>query len=108
VLQPVLYALAVESVLGGKTSEARLSYCTSRGGFADRVVPMSDFARHYAREVLNTVASAINIGCFPPAPRADACATCDFRVVCGPSEEKRARRKNKDLLAQLEVVRGMP
>ncbi len=108
VLQPVLYALAVESLLGGKTKEARLSYCTSRGGFVDRVVPMNDFARLYTREVLSTVSDAIETGCFPPAPRADACSTCDFRVICGPSEEARQRGKDPKLLARLEALRKLP
>jgi CRISPR/Cas system-associated exonuclease Cas4 (RecB family) len=108
VLQPVLYAVAVEAVLGGKTKEARLSYCTSRGGFVDRVVPMNDFARLYTREVLSTVSDAIETGCFPPAPRPDACATCDFRVVCGPFEESRQRRKDPAMLAKLDALRRLP
>jgi ATP-dependent helicase/DNAse subunit B len=108
VLQPVLYALAVESILGGQVREARLWYCTSRGGFEQRVVPMTDFARHYARRVLGTIGDAIGKGIFPPAPREGACPTCDFRPVCGPFEETRARRKDRALLAPLRELRELP
>ena len=111
VLQPVLYALAVESILGGKVSEARLWYCTSRGGFAERVVPMTDFARHYAGRVLGTIGDAIEHGTFPPAPREGACQTCDFRPVCGPFEERRVRFKRREgwkLLQPLDEMRELP
>lgn len=108
VLQPVLYALAVESILGGKVAEARLWYCTSRGDFAERVVPMTDFARHYAGRVLGTIGHAIEHGVFPPAPREGACQMCDFRPVCGPFEEARARRKDRALLEPLRELRELP
>ncbi|MFN8178056.1 MAG: PD-(D/E)XK nuclease family protein [bacterium] len=107
-LQPVLYALAVESILGGKVSEGRLWYCTSRGDFAVRSVPMTDFARHYAGVVLETIGDAIERGVFPPAPREGACGTCDFRRVCGPFEETRARRKDRALLEKLTELRRLP
>src|SRR5262249_50904699 len=44
-LQPVLYGLAMEQVLGAPVVESRLFYCTRAGGFSERVVPMSPDAR---------------------------------------------------------------
>jgi RecB family exonuclease len=108
VLQPVLYALAAEQLLGAKATGARLWYCTARGGFAERDVPLGDFARLYAREVLGTIGDALETGCFPPAPKPGACAWCDFRPVCGPFEESRARRKDRALLEKLAALREMP
>lgn len=108
VLQPVLYALALENLLDAKVEGSRLWYCTARGGFAERHVPLSDFARLYAREALGTVASALEHGTFPPAPKDGACAYCDFRPVCGPAEERRARTKDAALLDKLRALRDLP
>ncbi len=108
VLQPVLYALALENLLEAKVEGSRLWYCTARGGFAERHVPLSDFARHYAREALGAVADALEHGTFPPAPKEGACAYCDFRPVCGPAEERRARSKDPALLERLRTLRRLP
>ena len=42
VLQPVLYALAVEAALKRPVTESRLFYCTAKGGFAERVVLLKE------------------------------------------------------------------
>ncbi|MHC4391391.1 MAG: PD-(D/E)XK nuclease family protein, partial [Planctomycetota bacterium] len=53
-LQPVLYALATEQLLpGAEIVGARLSYCTTRGGFADREVPFDDAARAAAEQFVS-------------------------------------------------------
>jgi RecB family exonuclease len=106
VLQPVLYALAVEAALEHPVCDARLSFCTSRGGFAEHVVPFDARSRAAALDVLALVDGAVAAGRFHPAPRADACAHCDFRPVCGPYEEERASRKAP--LPELTALRGRP
>ncbi len=106
VLQPVLYALAVEAVLEHPVRDARLSFCTSRGGFTERIVPFDARSRTVALDVLTTIDSAIAAGRFHTAPRPDACAYCDFRPVCGPWEEERVQRK--DALPELDALRGRP
>jgi CRISPR/Cas system-associated exonuclease Cas4 (RecB family) len=107
-LQPVLYSFAVEAALGETVSEARLSFSTTRGGFTERVVPMSDFARLYGTQVLETIDDAIERGILPPAPRKGACEMCDFRAVCGPLEETRAGRKERDFIDALTQLRQLP
>lgn len=107
-LQPVLYALAVEKVLGLPAHEARLFFCTSHGGFAERVVRIDERARAKARQVLEVIDRAVGAGFLPPAPRKDACALCDFRLVCGPHEEERLRRKDRARLLDLEELRRLP
>jgi RecB family exonuclease len=107
-LQPVLYGLAVEQVLGAPALEGRLFFCTRVGEFAERVVPLSDAARARAVEVLEVVARAVAAGFLPPAPRKDACRFCDFREVCGPHEELRLRRKDPTRLAELAALREWP
>lgn len=106
VLQPVLYALAVEAALGVQVRDARLSFCTTRGGFGERVVPFDPRSRTAALDVLAQIDRAIAAGRFHPAPRAGACAHCDFRPVCGPYEEERVARK--DPLPELAALRSRP
>lgn len=107
-LQPVLYSLAAEKVLGGKVASARLSYCTARGGFVDRTVEMNEWARLQAKQVLDIVDRAVGDGRLHPAPVEKACQWCDFRSVCGPSEERRVRRKDSGPLDDLFELRRLP
>lgn len=113
-LQPVLYPLAVESVLGKPVVEGRLFYCTRDGGFADRVVRMDEGARATGLQVLGTVDEAIGRGFLPAAPRPSAgarpgaCGICDFRPVCGPDEERRSQRKDAGALLALRRLRDQP
>ena len=106
VLQPALYALAVEATLGSPVRDARLSFCTSRGGFTEHVVPFDPRSRTAALDVLALIDGAVAAGRFHPAPREEACAHCDFRPVCGPYEEERVRRKEP--LPELTALRGRP
>jgi len=107
-LQPVLYGLAVEAAFGAPVAESRLFYCTTRGAFTERVVPLDARAREAGKLVLRVVDNAIADGFLPPAPRKDACLRCDYRVVCGPYEEERAQRKDQAPLAALKDLRGLP
>lgn len=107
-LQPVLYGLAMEHVLGAKVVESRLFYCTRVGGFSSAVVPMTRDARARGLDVLGVVDRAIAAGFLPAAPRRRACGICDFRDVCGPSEETRVTMKDPDRLAELDALRLWP
>ncbi len=107
-LQPVLYALAVEAASGQPVSEARLSFCTARGGFSERIVRLDEPARVAAAAVLDTIDRAVTQGLLPPAPRDDACPRCDFRAICGPYEAERLRRKDAAPLRPLQQLRARP
>jgi ATP-dependent helicase/nuclease subunit B len=113
-LQPVLYPLAVEALLGARVVEGRLFFCTRDGGFSDRVVPMDQGARATGVDVLASVDEAITRGSLPAAPRPragarpGACDICDFLAVCGPDEERRSQRKDRTALAALQRIRGLP
>jgi CRISPR/Cas system-associated exonuclease Cas4 (RecB family) len=108
VLQPVLYGLAVEAALALPVTEARLFYCTARGGFTEHTVKLDDRARREGLGVLEIIDGAIANGFLPPAPRDGACGRCDFRAVCGPYEEERWRRKEQAPLAALTALRERP
>jgi len=107
-LQPVLYALVAESVLGGPVESGRLYYCTADGDFTERVIPLDQVARHHAAQAAGTVARALERGFLPAAPVKDACRWCDYRPVCGPHEESRTARKPADRLAELDELRSLP
>jgi ATP-dependent helicase/nuclease subunit B len=107
-LQPVLYGLAVEQILGEPVAESRLSFCTRAGGFSERVVPMAEGARQRGLEVLDLVDRHVARGFLPPAPRPRACMVCDFRPVCGPHEEVRVEQKDRAALEDLRTLRSWP
>lgn len=107
-LQPVLYGLAVEETTGRPVHESRLSYCTAVGRYEQRVVTLDEDARRHGAEVLEIIDRAIECGSLVPAPRQGACQWCDFRVVCGPWEERRTALKDQARLADLAALRGLP
>jgi ATP-dependent helicase/nuclease subunit B len=107
-LQPVVYGLAIEQVLGRPVREGRLYYCTAAGGFAEHPVPLSDANRRAAIEALEIIDRSIELGFLPAAPAERACTWCDFRPICGPDAPRHAARKPADQLADLTALRAMP
>ena len=59
-------------------------------------------------EVLEIIDRAVEAGMLPPAPAEKACSFCDFLSVCGPDQERRARRKSHKEIADLLDLRGRP
>ncbi len=120
ILQPVLYALAAEKLLGQPVASGRLYYCTSAGGYEERVVelsrklqdaagqPLDKTAREVAGDVVAIIGAALAEGFFPAAPDRGECAWCDYRTVCGPHEELRVKRKPPARLRSLAQLREMP
>lgn len=107
-LQPVIYGLAVEKLLGRPVAGGRLFYCTAAGGFTEHPVPLSDANRRAGLEVLEIIDRAVELGFLPAAPAERACTWCDFRPVCGPDEAEHVKRKPADRLADLLALREMP
>jgi ATP-dependent helicase/nuclease subunit B len=107
-LQPVLYGLVVEAATGEQVEAGRLYYCTEAGQFSHHVVQLDDIARRTGLQALEIVDRAVELGFLAPCPDSGACTYCDYRVVCGPQEERRAARKNQGALADLLALRGLP
>jgi ATP-dependent helicase/nuclease subunit B len=110
-LQPLLYGLAAEKLLGVTVESGRLFYSTQRGGFEHMQIPVSDKARQFLARLLKNIDDSIAAGFLPPAPRKDACEICDYRIVCGPYEELRLARfkdRRDERLEPLTEIRGMP
>jgi hypothetical protein len=108
VLQPVLYSMVVEQVMHTPVRESRLSFCTSAGGFSVFPIALDTNNRRLGLEALEIIDRAIEMGSLAAAPAEGACDWCDFRPVCGPSEEQRTGRKPKDRLRDLFELRIRP
>ena len=108
ILQPLLYALASEKILDAPVESGRLYYCTSAGGFEERIVNLDADTRAAIAQVIGIVDGALNEGFLPAMPAAGECRYCDYRPVCGPYEEQRAALKPRVRLAELRRLREMP
>jgi ATP-dependent helicase/nuclease subunit B len=108
ILQPLLYALAAEQLLGQPVESGSLFFCTQRGDFSQFSIPLGQQSRERISRVLETVGQFVEQGFLPAAPQAGACALCDYRPVCGPYEEFRSKRKPLDRLDPLINIRNLP
>jgi CRISPR/Cas system-associated exonuclease Cas4 (RecB family) len=110
VLQPVLYAVALEAITGETVEEGRLSFCTTAGQFTERPIALDAHIRRRGLEVLAIVDRAIEHGTLAAKPGQaygrPACDFCDFRPVCGPDEPRRTGRK--PAVPDLDALRRMP
>lgn len=113
-LQPVLYALALSKLFPDVRVEGgRLYYCTTKGEFAERSVPLDDEARAATRELAAAIEEALEAGALPATPLDEKkCGFCDYRLACGPDAYARSRqipRANVDaLLPKLALLRRRP
>jgi CRISPR/Cas system-associated exonuclease Cas4 (RecB family) len=94
-LQPVLYALVTERLLHEPVAGGRLYYCTAAGSYEDRTVALDDAARGAVDDFTRILDGALDSGFLPAAPGERECEYCDYRIVCGPYEEMRVRRKRE-------------
>lgn len=110
ILQPVLYALAAERVLGEPIEAGRLYYCTAAGGYEERVVTIDAAARAAIADFTRIIGQALADGFLPAAPGARECDYCDYRRVCGPYEHTRVEYKTagkNDAHRRLENLRRL-
>jgi CRISPR/Cas system-associated exonuclease Cas4 (RecB family) len=106
VLQPMLYALAAEQMVGETVEMGRLYYATIAQNYQTVDVPVNGFTRKRAEDVLRMIDAAVRDGFLPAAPRKDGCRGCEYLPVCGPYEEERVREKSQVELKSLREVRG--
>jgi CRISPR/Cas system-associated exonuclease Cas4 (RecB family) len=108
-LQPLLYGLAARQLLGSEVEYGRLLYATQRGEYKFAQIPITDRSRAFLKKLLQNIDGSIEQGFLPPAPQKEACGHCDYRPVCGPYEEFRFTKKNRqdERLEALIEIRGM-
>jgi hypothetical protein len=107
VLQPLLYSLAAEKLLAEPVDSGRLYYCTLAGGFEEREVELNQAAREAVARVIKTIAESLEAGFFPAAPGERECQWCDYRMLCGPYEQRRSLMKPRGRLDELRKLREM-
>ena len=108
-LQPLLYSLAAERIFHAKVEYGRLFYATQRGGYAAMRINADDRGRAFLAQLLRNIDGSISSGFLPPYPEKDACSYCDYRIVCGPYEERRTLREKDardERLQPLFEIRG--
>ena len=105
-LQPTLYALAAEKMLGERVAFGRLHYATIAQNYTAVDVPIHDWVREKAAQVLRTIEDAMDKGFFPAAPKKDGCKRCEYLPVCGPYEEERVGEKSPVELKSLKDLRA--
>lgn len=112
VLQPLLYALALERMYPDATVEGgRLYFCTREHHYESQAVPLGERARGVAKDIFQAAGELLSQGFLPAAPENGACASCSFRDICGPHEEERVQRvKHRDQarLRGLQLLRRLP
>ncbi len=108
ILQPLLYALAAEQLLGKPVESGNLFFCTQRGDFSQIGIPVTAESRDRLERVLQAIGRFIGEGFLPAAPLAGVCGYCDYRPVCGPYEEQRSKRKLAERLEPLIDIRNLP
>ena len=106
VLQPALYALAAEKILGERVAFGRLYYSTIAQNYLAIDVPLNDWSRNRAAQVLRVIDDAMRGGFLPAAPRKDGCKRCEYLPVCGPYEEERVAEKSQPELKALKELRS--
>jgi ATP-dependent helicase/nuclease subunit B len=109
ILQPALYALALEQLFPGTpVKEGRLYYSSFTGNFTAVGVPLDRVTRESVKAMATTIGEAVRQGFLPAAPAKGECTWCDYLAVCDSSAERRAGRKPADRIAPLVRLRGMP
>ncbi len=106
VLQPLLYALAAEKMLGERVAFGRLYYSTIAQNYRAIDVSVNDWSRRRAAQVLHVIDDALRDGFMPAAPRKDGCKRCEYLPVCGPYEEERVGEKSQPELKALKELRS--
>jgi hypothetical protein len=107
--------LAAEQFLRGTSNDpvtvesGRLLYATQKGQYTPIEIRLDDRARQFLTKLLGNIDGSISGGFLPPIPDKDVCGFCDYRIVCGPYEERRLLKKDRrdDRLDTLYEIRSM-
>jgi ATP-dependent helicase/nuclease subunit B len=105
-LQPLIYSLAAEVMLGKPVAGGRLHYATMRGMYKEIFIALNESNKRSLLKVLDGIDSSIRTGFLPAAPKEGACRHCEYLSVCGPYEEDRTKRKSPAALKILSEIRA--
>ena len=80
-------------------------FATIKGRYETFPVFLTAESEEEVEAVLRHIEEAVSGGFLPAAPAEKACEFCDYRPVCGPYEEVRAKRKKR--LSALHALRSL-
>jgi ATP-dependent helicase/nuclease subunit B len=109
-LQPLLYAMAAQELLGKPVEYGRLFFATQNGAYQFTPIKVSAQSQAFLRRLLENIDGAIGAGFLPPLPQKDTCRLCEYRAVCGPYEERRAavyKERRDDRIDPVTEIRAM-
>lgn len=104
-LQPLLYGTAVGRLFGAAVYTGALYFATIKGRYETFPVFLTAQSEAEIETVLQHIEKAVTDGFLVAAPAEDACEFCDYRPVCGPYEEVRAKRKKR--MEALKALRSL-
>jgi ATP-dependent helicase/nuclease subunit B len=113
VLQPLLYALALEQIFPeAQVRAGRLYYCTRKEQYESYVVELNERTREIATRLAQYANDMLSQGFLPAAPDPpEVCTRCEYQVICGPHEAERVqkiKRRDTGRLRSLDLLRGLP
>ena len=113
VLQPLLYALALEQLFpDAHVSAGRLYYCTRKEQYESYVVELNERTREIATRLAQYANDMLAQGFLPAAPDPpEVCNNCEYLVICGPHEAERVqniKQRDSGRLRSLNLLRGLP
>jgi len=113
VLQPLLYALALEQIFPeAQVRAGRLYYCTRKEQYESYVVELNERTREIATRLAQYANDMLSQGFLPAAPDPpEVCTRCEYQVICGPHEAERVqkiKRRDTGKLRSLDLLRGLP
>lgn len=113
VLQPLLYALALEQLFPeAHVSAGRLYYCTRKEQYESYVVELNERTREIATRLAQYANDMLAQGFLPAAPDPpEVCNNCEYLVICGPHEAERVqniKQRDSGRLRSLNLLRGLP
>jgi RecB family exonuclease len=107
ILQPVIYAEALERLTSETVTEALLSFSTIKGGYRTLQIPITEESKRRATKVLELADDMVSRAFLPAAPRGDACKNCEYISVCGPYEAQRLKQKDATEIQALTELRRL-
>ena len=103
VLQPALYALAAERLLGEPVATGRLYYATIAQNYTTIDVPLQPWMRQRATQALRVIEDAMPQRIPAGERRARmAASAAQYLPICGPYEEERVAEKSQPELKALK------
>ena len=107
-LQPVIYGLALEALCPTRPCFPAACSSARRPAASAYEIPLLGDAPGTGSRCSRSSIARSSTALLAAQAGAEGLRYCDFEAVCGRQEERRTRRKARELFADLDALRGMP